>query len=102
MTATATTWDPALKQLYRDTNVYKNTYEDRPMFGSLQKFEGFTGRNMPLIAVFGNPQGRSATFSEAQGNTTSTKMEDFLLDIVSNYSIAQVTGEVIDRTRSDK
>lgn len=102
MTATAATWDPALKQLYRDSNVYKSTFEDRPMLGLLQKFEGFTGKNMPLIAVYGNPQGRSADFSEAQGNTTSTKIEDFLLDIVSNYSVAKVTGEVIDRTRSDK
>lgn len=102
MTATATTWDPALKQLYRDALVHKSTYKDRPMLGLLQKFEGFTGRNMPMLAVYGNPQGRSASFSEAQGNQTSTKMEDFLLDIVSDYSIASVTGEAIDRTRGEK
>lgn len=102
MSVTAATWDPALKQLYRDSLVHKSTFKDRPMFGLLQKFEGFTGKNMPMLAVYGNPQGRSATFSEAQGNTTSTKMDDFLLDIVSNYSIAKVTGEVIDRTRNDK
>lgn len=102
MTANATTWDPALKQLYRDQLVHKNTYTNRPFFGLAQKFEGFTGRNMPMLAVYGNPQGRSATFSEAQGNTTSTQMQDFLLDVVSNYSIAQVTGDVIDRTRNDK
>lgn len=102
MTANSSTWDPALKQLYVDKNVYKSTFEDRPFLGLLKKFEGFTGRNMPLVAVYGNPQGRSATFSEAQGNTTSTQMQDFLLDVVSNYSVAAVTGDVIDRTRSDK
>lgn len=102
MTATPTTWDPALKQLYRDSNVYKSVFKDRPMLGLLQKFEGFTGRNMPMVAVYGNPQGRSASFSEAQGNSTSTKLEDFLLDIVSDYSVAQMTGEVVDRTESDK
>ena len=102
MTANASTWDPALKQLYRDQLVHKSTFEDRPFFGMAKKFEGFTGRNMPMLAIYGNPQGRSATFSEAQGNTTSTKMDDFLLDVVSNYSIAQVTGDIIDRTRSDK
>jgi len=102
MTATPATWDPALKQIYRDQLVHKNTFEDRPLLGLLNKFEGFTGRNMPMLAVYGNPQGRSASFSEAQGNTTSTQMQDFLLDIVNDYSIAQVTGEVVDRTRSDK
>lgn len=94
-------WDPVLKQLYRDSNLYKNTFKDRPIFGLLQKFEGFGGRNMPLIGVYGNPQGRSASFSEAQGNTTPPQMTDFLLDIVSDYSIATVTGEEIDRTRGD-
>jgi hypothetical protein len=102
MTANATTWDPALKQLYRDSLVHKSTFTNRPFLGLAQKFEGFTGRNMPMLAVYGNPQGRSATFTEAQGNTTSTKMDDFLLDVVSNYSIAQVTGDIIDRTKSDK
>ncbi len=102
MSATATTWDAALKQLYRDSLVFKNTFEDRPMFGLLNKFESFTGKNMPMVAVYGNPQGRSASFSEAQGNTTSTKITDFLLDIVSDYSVATMTGEVIDRTESDK
>lgn len=102
MSATASTWDAALKQIYRDQNQYKSTYEDRPMFAAIPKFEGFTGRNMPLVNVYGNPQGRSASFTEAQGNTTSTKIEDFLLDVVSDYSIATMTGEVVDRTRSDK
>lgn len=102
MTANATTWDPALKQLYRDQLVHKSTYTDRPFLAMASKFEGFTGKNMPMIEVYGNPQGRSATFSEAQGNSTSSKIEDFLLDVVSNYSVAFVTGDVIDRTRSDK
>lgn len=101
MTATPTTWDPALKQIYRDANVRKTTFQDRPMFAMMPKFEGFGGRNMPMVNVYGNPQGRSASFTEAQGNTTSTKMEDFLLDIVTDYSLAAVTGETIDRTNGD-
>jgi hypothetical protein len=102
MSATPTTWDAALKQLNRDELVRKTTYEDRPMYAMLPKYERFTGRNMPMLNVYGNPQGRSASFSEAQGNTTSTLMTDFLLDIVSDYSVATMTGEVVDRTRSDK
>jgi hypothetical protein len=102
MTATVSNWDPALKNLYRDALVHKSTFKDRPIFGLLKKFEGFTGRNMPMLAIYGNPQGRSATFSEAQGNVSGTKMEDFLLDIVNDYAIAHVTGETIARTRSDK
>lgn len=102
MTATSATLDAALKSLYRDKNIEKSTLKNRPMMGILQKDEGFTGRNMPMVNVYGNPVGgRSNTFSEAQGNMTSTKVEDFLLDITSNYALSAVTGDVADRTKSD-
>lgn len=97
----ATNWDAALKRLYRDSNVYKNTFKDRPMYATIPKFEGFAGINMPMLAVYGNPQGRSATFSEAQGNVTSTQMKQFLLDIVNEYSLGTVTGEEVDRSRDN-
>lgn len=97
----ATNWDPALKRLYRDENYYKATFKDRPMYAMVPKFEGFTGINMPMLAVYGNPQGRSATFSEAQGNVTTTQMKQFLLDIVSDYSLATVTGEEADRSEGN-
>lgn len=97
----ATNWDAALKRLYRDENVYKSVFKDRPMQGLLKKNEKFTGINMPMLALYGNPQGRSATFSEAQGNVTSVKMKQFLLDIVSDYSLATVTGEEVDRSRGN-
>ena len=97
----ATNWDPALKRLYRDENYYKATFKDRPMYATVPKFEGFTGINMPMLAVYGNPQGRSATFSEAQGNVTTTQMKQFLLDIVSDYSLATVTGEEADRSEGN-
>ena len=100
--ATPTSWDKALKNLYRDSIVERSTYKDRPMLGILAKYEGFTGRNMPQVNVYGNPQGRSASFTKAQTNTRPTSIEGFDLDIVSDYSIATITGEVVDRTESDR
>lgn len=93
---TLTSFDPALKQLYRDTNVQKTTYYRRPILGMLPKFEGFGGRNMPVVLLYGNPQGRSAVFSTAQTNASSVQLEDFLLTRVNDYSVATIDGEVAE------
>ncbi len=94
-------FDPALKQIYRQNNVQKTTYKRRPLFGMISKFEGFKGRNMPIVNLYGNPQGRSAVFATAQANATPVKIEDFLLTRVNNYSVATIDGEVIEATRGD-
>lgn len=96
-----TNFDPALKQIYRPQNVQNLTYKNKVLFGLLPKFEGFGGRNMPVVLEYGNPQGRSTTFSTAQSNATEVKLEDFLLTRVNDYSVATITGEVIEATRGD-
>lgn len=98
---TLTNFDPALKQIYRPSNVEKTTYVKRPALGMLPKFEGFKGRNMPVVNLYGNPMGRSAVFATAQANATAVKVEDFLLTRVNNYSVATIDGEVIEATRGD-
>ena len=94
-------FDPALKQIYRDANLESLTYRLRPLFGLLNKFEGFGGRNMPIVLKYGNPQGRSAVFATAQANRTQVRLEDFLLTRVNDYSVATIDGEVVESTRGD-
>jgi hypothetical protein len=96
-----TNFDPALKQIYRQENVEKLTYVKRPLFGMLNKFEGFKGRNMPIVLQYGNPQGRSANFAVAQANYTQVALEDFLLTRVNDYQVARITGETIEAATGD-
>lgn len=93
--------DPALKQLYRRKGVEDMTFRKRPLMAMLPKFEGFGGRNMPLVVQYANPQGVSGKFSDAQGNATAAKLEDFLLTRVSQYSVAAVEGEAAEATTGD-
>jgi hypothetical protein len=102
MSNTVTSFDPALKQLYKDDNVRHSTYKNRPMLALLPKDEGFGGRDMPIVNAFGNPQGRSSVFATAQANTTALKLEDFKIDIVSDYSVATISGELVDRASNNK
>lgn len=102
MTSTTNSnFDPALKQIYRDSNLQKLTYDKRPALGLLPKFEGFRGRNMPIVLQYGNPMGRSAVFATAQSNRTQVRLEDFLLTRRNNYSVASVDGEVVESSRGD-
>ncbi|MBW2735615.1 MAG: hypothetical protein JRH20_24785 [Deltaproteobacteria bacterium] len=100
-TTGTTNFDAAMKQIYRPSNVKKLTYEDRPLLALLPKFEGFGGRNMPVVVKWGHPQGRSITFATAQANGSQVMADDFLLTRVSDYSINYIEAEVLEASRGD-
>ena len=65
--------------------------------------ESFSGRNLPIVSIWGNPQGRSRDFSRAQtrGAATNSKLDDFLLTRVHDYSIATIDGETMEASKDD-
>ncbi|NDC25348.1 MAG: hypothetical protein EBZ49_14640, partial [Proteobacteria bacterium] len=54
---------------------------------------------MPL--VYGTPQGRSATFSNAQGNQTAPQISSFFVYRISNYQLATITNELLEATKDN-
>jgi len=98
--ATTTTIDPILKQLYNPSLVGDMTYKSRPFFGLLQKPTNFFGRNMPIPIKYARPMGRSASFTYAQTNAAPSAYEDFLLTRVSDYCIATIDGEASEASES--
>jgi hypothetical protein len=54
--------------------------------------------------IYGNPQGRSADFTRAQtrGAATSSKLEDFVLLRVKDYSIATVDNETLEASKGSE
>lgn len=100
--ATVTSYDPALKQIYRSELLEFLTYTMRPMMGALPKYEDFGGRNMPIPLCYGNTQGRSHNFQNAQANVTDSSLEDFLLTRIENHSLAHVSSEVAAATINQK
>ena len=92
-----TTFDAALKQHYTTEMINNMVYKDNPFLALCKKREDFGGRNLPIPLIFGNPQGRSATFATAQarGASVSSRLEDFLLTRVRDYSIATIDNETL-------
>jgi len=98
-----TSFDAALKQHYTSDMVEMMVYKDNPFLALVAKYEDFGGRNLPIPLIYGNPQGRSATFSQAQsrGAVTSSQLQDFVLTRVKDYSIATIDNETLEASKGN-
>lgn len=96
-----TTFAAALKQHYVDFTVKNLVYSNNPFLATVGKDEKFGGLNMPLPLIYGNPQGRSATFSNALNQKTNSQIKAFTLTRVSDYSLANIQNEVLEASSGD-
>lgn len=99
--ATVLNQDAALKQIYRSGYFNDVVYTDKPLLALLPKFEGFVGRNMPVVIKYSNPGGRSQVFATALANITPSRIEDFLITRKHDYGVTQITGEAADAMESN-
>lgn len=102
MSLDLTNYAPALKQYYSDTRVENMVYKDHPFLAMLGKDEKFFGKNLPIPIIYGNPQGRSATFSKAKANKTNSQLKDFLLTRAKDYSLASIDNETAEASENDQ
>lgn len=93
---------PVLKELYPEGAPESLVYKQKPLLAMLPKFKEAYGESYKVPLIYGNPQGRSATFATAQTNQTAGKYGAFDVTVTSDYATAQITGEVLDKTKKDK
>jgi hypothetical protein len=96
-----TTFAAALKQHYVDFTVKNMVYKDNPALALIKKDEKFGGLNMPLPLIYGNPQGRSASFTNAVSNKTNSQLKAFTLTRSHDYSLANIDNETIEASQGD-
>lgn len=100
-----TGFDAALKVHYTADRVEDMTYKDNSLFALIPKYERFGGKNLPLPIIYGNPVGRSKTFSTAKttGGTANSgsKITDFVLTRVKDYGIATIDNETMLASEGD-
>lgn len=75
---------------------------DNPFLAMVPKKTDFGGKYKPIPIITGVSQGRSATFSNAQGNQSPVQIQSFLLTRVSDYSIATIDNQTMLASRTDK
>src|SRR5712672_2170915 len=96
----------ALKELYKDSDEFMKdlVYKKNPWLALVPKDEspsGMAGKYMPVPLIYGAPQGRSATFINAQGNQTAPALASFFVYRVSNYELVTITNELLEATKED-
>lgn len=95
----------ALKELYTGDDYMKDlVYKKNPFLALVPKDEspsGFAGKYIPVPLVYGTPQGRSATFTNAQNNQTAPYLSSFFVYRVSNYQLATITNELLEATKDN-
>lgn len=98
-----TSFDPALKEHYTAERVEDMVYRQNPFLAVAPKMENFGGKSLPIPLIYGNPQGRSRDFTQAKarGAATSSKLKDFDLTRVKNYSIATIDNETIEASKGN-
>lgn len=97
-----TAMNAALKELYDGQTVENLVYADNPFLAMVPKKTDFGGKYKPIPIITGVSQGRSSTFSNAQGNQTPVQIESFLLTRASDYSIATIDNQTMLASRTDK
>ena len=103
--ASASNQIAVLKELYTGDDYMKDlVYKKNPLLALLPKDEspsGFSGKYIPVPLVYATPQGRSATFSNAQSNQTAPGVDSFFVYRVSNYQLVTITNELIEATKDN-
>lgn len=83
----------ALKVYYSDQRIISLTYKHAPLWAMMPKITDFYGKLYPLPLKVSNPQGRSATFANAQAQKVPTNYKDFNLTRAKDYSLASIDSE---------
>lgn len=103
--ATASNQVAALKELYVGDEYLKDlVYAKNPMLALIPKDEspqGMGGKYLPVPIIFGTPQGRSASFANAQTNQTAPQLSSFFVYRVRNYAVSTIDNELLEATKGD-
>lgn len=96
----------ALKELYVDDKDYmKNiVYKKNPLLAMIPKNEspdGFAGKYIPVPLEYGNPQGRSHTFANAQNQQTASDVISYFVYCVQDYQLVTITNLLMEQTKSN-
>ena len=91
----------ALKEMYPEQRIAELVFKNHPLSALMPARTDFFGRQFFVPIRHGKPQGRSHTFSEAQGGEFGSLYEGFTLDRTNDYGVAQITGEAAEAAESE-
>lgn len=95
-------WEKALKIRYSDEHIENMALQENPTLALLPKSDKFGGKSYQFDIISEDPQNGSATFSDGQGNDSTTELISFNLTRKNYYSFAFVDGETLEASQGDE
>ena len=92
----------ALLEWYDEQKVQNLSYGKNPSLALVPKDEETGGKYYPVPLQYEVNQGRSSTFSNAQGNQTPNSYAEFLVTRKSDYDVATIDNQTLEASMSDK
>lgn len=92
----------ALKEWYDDQKTNNLTYKSNPALALIPKETEAGGKYIPQPVIYEVNQGRSSTFSNAQGNQTPAQLAEFLLTRKTDYDVATIDNQTMEAMATDK
>lgn len=92
----------ALLEWYDGQKLQVMTYATQPNLALVPKDEDTGGKYYPVPMQYEVNQGRSSTFSNAQGNQTAPALAEFLVTRKKDYDIATIDNETLEASMSDR
>ena len=90
------------KRLYMAGQPGDLAMRDHPWFRMLRKEDGFTGSAFFYPIRYGNPQGVSGTFADAQTGAAESKGLQLQASRKAKYGVITMSGEALLASRDDK
>lgn len=90
------------KKLYSDRQVGDLAMRDHPLFAMIEKEGGFKGTKYVYAIRYGNPQGVSGTFADAQSGAESSKGKQLEAARFRKYGVITMDGEAMAASEGDK
>jgi hypothetical protein len=96
----------ALRELYTDDKDYMRNivYSKNPWLAMVPKNEspdGFAGKYIPVPLEYGNPQGRSHVFANAQNQQTASDVVSYFVYCIQDYQLVTITNLLMEQTKSN-
>src|ERR1700676_191710 len=79
-------------------------YAKNPWLAMMPKNEspdGFAGKYIPLPVEYGNPQGRSHVFANAQNQQTASDVISYFVYAVQDYQLVTITNLLMEQTKTN-
>jgi hypothetical protein len=74
----------------------------RVFYNHIRKDTSFVGANHPIPVLYEDPAPGSANFGVAQANAGAPALATFLMDVVEQHHVTQISTQALLRTRNDK